>query len=89
MKIPIIFITGHRDIQMSVRAMKAGAVEKFSPNLSATRIRWMLSSMPLIGTGRRGRSGLTRQTFVLCINRSVHASKKCWGWLFEGSSISR
>jgi len=27
MKIPIIFITGHGDIQMSVRAMKAGAVE--------------------------------------------------------------
>src|SRR5579863_7256486 len=26
-KIPIIFITGHGDIQMSVRAMKAGAVE--------------------------------------------------------------
>jgi len=26
-KIPVIFITGHGDIQMSVRAMKAGAVE--------------------------------------------------------------
>jgi FixJ family two-component response regulator len=26
-KVPIIFITGHGDIQMSVRAMKAGAVE--------------------------------------------------------------
>lgn len=26
-EIPIIFITGHGDIQMSVRAMKAGAVE--------------------------------------------------------------
>src|SRR5579863_2187395 len=26
-RIPIIFITGHGDIQMSVRAMKAGAVE--------------------------------------------------------------
>ena len=26
-QIPIIFITGHGDIQMSVRAMKAGAVE--------------------------------------------------------------
>jgi FixJ family two-component response regulator len=26
-KIPIVFITGHGDIQMSVRAMKAGAVE--------------------------------------------------------------
>lgn len=27
LKIPVIFITGHGDIQMSVRAMKAGAVE--------------------------------------------------------------
>ena len=26
-KIPIVFITGHGDIQMSVRAMKAGAIE--------------------------------------------------------------
>lgn len=27
LKVPVIFITGHGDIQMSVRAMKAGAVE--------------------------------------------------------------
>ncbi len=27
MEIPIIFITGHGDVPMSVRAMKAGAVE--------------------------------------------------------------
>jgi FixJ family two-component response regulator len=27
MEVPIIFITGHGDIPMSVRAMKAGAVE--------------------------------------------------------------
>ena len=27
LQIPIVFITGHGDIQMSVRAMKAGAVE--------------------------------------------------------------
>jgi FixJ family two-component response regulator len=26
-QVPIIFITGHGDIQMSVRAMKAGAIE--------------------------------------------------------------
>ena len=26
-RIPIVFITGHADVQMSVRAMKAGAVE--------------------------------------------------------------
>jgi len=30
MQIPIIFITGHGDIPMTVRAMKAGAVEFFT-----------------------------------------------------------
>jgi FixJ family two-component response regulator len=30
MEIPIIFITGHGDIPMTVRAMKAGAVEFFT-----------------------------------------------------------
>ena len=41
--IPIIFITGHGDIPMSVRAMKAGAVE-FLTNRSATRTCWMPSN---------------------------------------------
>ena len=36
MQIPIIFITGHGDIPMTVRAMKAGAAES-SPSPSATR----------------------------------------------------
>jgi FixJ family two-component response regulator len=38
--IPIIFITGHGDIPMSVKAMKSGAVE-FLPNLFGTRTFWM------------------------------------------------
>ena len=40
--IPIIFITGHGDIPMSVKAMKAGAVE-FLTNIShfGTRTFWM------------------------------------------------
>ena len=33
---PIIFLTGHGDIQMTVQAMKAGAVD-FSPSPCATR----------------------------------------------------
>jgi FixJ family two-component response regulator len=40
-RLPIIFMTGHGDIPMSVRAMKAGAVE-FSP--FANRICWTPSS---------------------------------------------
>jgi CheY-like chemotaxis protein len=38
--IPIIFMTGHGDIPMTVRAMKAGAVD-FLPNRSATGTCWM------------------------------------------------
>jgi len=41
--VPIIFITGHGDIPMSVRAMKAGAVEfltkPFAPDVLLTAIR--------------------------------------------------
>jgi FixJ family two-component response regulator len=39
--IPIIFISAHGDVPMTVRAIKAGAIEFHSPNRSATRICWM------------------------------------------------
>ena len=39
-EIPIIFITGHGDIPMSVKAMKAGAIE-FLPSRFGSRISWM------------------------------------------------
>ena len=39
-RMPIVFITGHGDIPMSVRAMKAGAVDS-SPSHFAIRIFWM------------------------------------------------
>ena len=54
-QIPIIFITGHGDIQMSVRAMKAGAIE-FLTNRSAIRISSTPSKRPLSGTGLQSES---------------------------------
>src|SRR6266850_7010620 len=42
-QIPIIFITGHGDIPMTVRAMKSGAVE-FLTKPSGTRTCWMRSA---------------------------------------------
>ena len=42
---PIVFITGHGDIPMSVRAMKAGAVELLTKP-SAVRICWTQSARP-------------------------------------------
>ena len=42
-EVPIIFITGHGDIPMTVQAMKAGVVG-FRPSPSATRICSILFS---------------------------------------------
>ena len=36
--LPIIFITGHGDIPMTVRAMKAGAIEFLTKPVSRTRV---------------------------------------------------
>jgi FixJ family two-component response regulator len=50
--IPIIFITGHGDIQMSVRAMKAGAVEFLSKPF---RDQDLLDAIPIALERDRGR----------------------------------
>ena len=55
-QIPIIFITGHADIPMSVQAMKAGAVE-FLTNRSATRICWTPFTRPWIAIGLHASTG--------------------------------
>ena len=39
-RIPIIFMTGHGDIDLTVRAMKAGAVDFLTKRHSATRTCW-------------------------------------------------
>jgi signal transduction histidine kinase len=47
-QIPIIFITGHKDIPMTVQAMKAGAVDfllkPFSADALLNSVRWALAS---------------------------------------------
>ncbi len=54
-RIPIIFITGHGDIPMSVRAMKSGAVE-FLTKPFRDQDFWMRSTRLWIATGRRVKS---------------------------------
>ena len=48
-QLPIIFITGHGDIPMSVQAMKAGAIE-FLTKPSETRTCWMRFTRVSIAT---------------------------------------
>jgi ActR/RegA family two-component response regulator len=55
--LPIIFITGHGDIPMSVRAMKAGALEFLSPSRFATRTFWTRSRKPSSATALHCNSG--------------------------------
>jgi FixJ family two-component response regulator len=51
--IPIIFITGHGDIPMSVRAMKAGAVEFLTkPFRDQDLLNWRWSATVSDGSGR-------------------------------------
>ena len=50
-RIPIIFMTGHGDIAMTVKAMKAGAFE-FCPNRFAIKTCLMRSSSPSKRIGR-------------------------------------
>ena len=54
-QIPIIFITGHGDIPMTVKAMKSGAVE-FLTKPFRTRTCWMRSTKLWIVTGWRANS---------------------------------
>jgi len=77
---PIIFITGHGDIPMSVQAMKAGAVEFLTKPfgddvlLSAYPKRPSSAARPhLVARRRYGRSGTVTR-------RSLLANGKSWRW---------
>jgi FixJ family two-component response regulator len=64
--IPIIFITGHGDIQMSVRAMKAGAVEFLTkPFRDQDLLDAIQVALEKDGAGRRreGEVALIRERF--------------------------
>ena len=72
---PIVFITGHGDIPMSVRAIKAGAVE-FLPSPSAIRICWTRSGKQFSVTKCGGRSAAKSRRFEDESARSLPAKKK-------------
>ena len=77
--LPIIFITGHGDVPMSVRAMKAGAVEFLTKPfrddvlLSAIRSAVDRSEAAQADTAELGRSGSVTP-------RSAAANARSWGW---------
>ena len=66
---PIIFITGHGDIPMTVRAMKAGAVE-FLPKPFSDEV--LLNAI---------RQGLERSRRVLDVEKSLQELRNCYASL--------
>ena len=77
--IPIVFMTGHGDIPMTVRAMKAGAVE-FLPK--PFRDQDMLDAVQT-GARTRSRPPQERQRNRQAqahFDRSPRASRRSWGW---------
>jgi FixJ family two-component response regulator len=70
-RIPIVFMTGHGDIPMSVRAMKAGAVDFLR---FAIRTCWMLWPEPLSEIGRDARTKKGRRIYGSCLSLSPRAS---------------
>ena len=73
--IPIIFITGHGDIPMSVRAMKAGAVE-FLTKPFRDQICSMRFSRRWSSTVKPARSKRRFKNYAPALLRSLHESKK-------------
>ena len=76
--LPIIFMTGHGDIPMSVRAMKAGAIDflakpfREQDMLDAVACRAQVRCANAAATPRRYR------TSSRCSRRSRRASRRCW-----------
>ena len=71
MDMPIIFITGHRDVPMAVRAMKAGAVEfltkPFSDDVLLTAVR----------------SALERSRVALSLEAEMRMLRDCYASLSQ------
>lgn len=71
-RIPIVFITGHGDIPMSVRAMKAGAVEFLTkPFADRDLLDAVRQALALDRTGReqRGEASRIRKRYDLLTSR--------------------
>jgi FixJ family two-component response regulator len=54
--LPIVFLTGHGDVPMSVRAMKAGAIEFLTKPFRDQDLLDARSKLPSIATGRRDKT---------------------------------
>ena len=77
-RIPIVFITGHGDIPMTVRAMKAGAVD-FLAGRFATRIFWMLAAAAILrDEKRRGARSMAITELKAHFQLLALASAKSW-----------
>lgn len=81
LRMPIVFMTGHGDIPMTVQAMKAGAVD-FS-NRSATRRCWMPSPMRWRATASALPPNNRLRRCVSLTTPSHRANGRSWGtsWL--------
>src|SRR5215469_10002722 len=74
--LPIIFVTGHGDIPMSVQAMKAGAVEFLTkPFRDQTLLDAIRQAIECDRVARQQRAGT--QTYVDATNPSDPVSAKC------------
>jgi FixJ family two-component response regulator len=67
--LPIVFLTGHGDVPMSVRAMKAGAIEFLTKPFRDQDLLDARSKLPSIATGRRDK---TPSCSTNCAGASIH-----------------
>ncbi len=77
--IPIIFITGHGDIPMSVQAMKAGAVD-FLPKPVRAEALLPAIEQALARAARQCAEAAELATSTGAWSRSRRASAKSWHW---------
>ena len=83
--VPIIIMTGHGDIPMSVRAMKAGAVRYSLRSRSAIKTCSMLSRTRSNGTGSDVIAIRRLPNYEDCSIRSRHANGRSWRLSLRGS----
>ena len=81
---PIIFITGHGDVPMTVRAMKAGAVEfltkPFADDVLLNAIRHEKPGTRSRAVTRRLATRRTWRRSAIVTPRSAVASGRSWHW---------
>ena len=80
--IPIIFITGYGDIPMTVRAMKAGAVEFLTKPVREQDLLDAIDVALERDRARREKEGTCASSG--CSNRSATASGRCCRWSSQG-----